>query len=93
MRCKNKIVHPERIIFQSLDTLIQEFASEFAEAGTEPGAKVSGQLYGSIFSFDNNATPFVDAYLINELPRGKPRGIKLVSPTSAASGGVSDPKG
>ena len=39
---------------------------EFAEAGTEPGAKVSGQLYGSIFSFDNNATPFVDAYLINQ---------------------------
>jgi len=29
----------------------------------------------------------------NELPRGKPRGIELVSPMSAASGGVSDPKG
>ena len=35
---------------------------EFIEASTEPGAKVSGRFYGSIFSFDNKAEPFVAAY-------------------------------
>ncbi len=35
---------------------------DFVEVSTEPGAKVSGRFYGSIFSFDNKAEPFVPAY-------------------------------
>ena len=51
---------------------------EFAEAGTEPGARISGRLHGSIFSYNNYATSLdiaaVDVGLIiNEIAaRGEP---------------------